>query len=36
MDKKLTIAIIGCGNFAKFFVELFKKHPLTEKVYVCD
>lgn len=36
MDKKLTIAVIGCGNFAKFFVDLFKKHPLTEKVYVCD
>lgn len=36
MTKKLTIAIIGCGRFANHFVELFKAHPLTEKVYVCD
>lgn len=34
--KKLTIAVIGCGNFAKRFVPLFQKHPNTEKVYVCD
>ena len=33
---KLTVAIIGCGNFAQHFVELFKKHPNTHKVYVCD
>ena len=36
MKEKLTIAIIGCGNFAENFVELFKNHPYTEKVYVCD
>lgn len=36
MDKKLTVAVIGCGNFAKGFVPLFKVHPLVEKVYVCD
>ena len=36
MDKKLTIAVIGCGNFAINFIELFKSHPYTEKVYVCD
>lgn len=34
--KKLTVAVIGCGAFARFFVELFKFHPYTEKVYVCD
>lgn len=36
MKNKLTIAIIGCGAFAHKFVELFKAHPNTEKVYVCD
>lgn len=36
MNKKLTIAVIGCGAFAHHFVELYKAHPNTEKVYVCD
>jgi len=36
MKKKLTIAVIGCGVFARNFVELFKLHPHTQKVYVCD
>ena len=35
-SQKLTVAFIGCGRFAKFFVPLFKAHPLTKKVYVCD
>lgn len=33
---KLTVAVIGCGEFAKNFVPLFKAHPTVEKVYVCD
>ena len=36
MNKKLTIAVIGCGTFAYKFINLFKNHPNTEKVYVCD
>ena len=36
MNKKLTIAVIGCGTFAYKFINLFKSHPNTEKVYVCD
>lgn len=36
MKQKLTIAIIGCGNFAQGFVSLFKVHPYVDKVYVCD
>lgn len=36
MNKILTVAVIGCGNFAKEFVSLFKAHPYVEKVYVCD
>ena len=36
MNKKITVAIIGCGEFAKHFVPLFKNHPTVKKVYVCD
>ena len=36
MNKKITVAIIGCGGFAKNFVPLFKNHPTVKKVYVCD
>lgn len=36
MSQKLNIAVIGCGDFAKGFVPLFKAHPLVEKVVVCD
>lgn len=32
----MKIAIIGCGRFCKFFVPLFKAHPVVEKVWVCD
>ena len=35
-EEKIKVAIIGCGRFAKFFVKLFKVHPLVEKVVVCD
>ena len=34
--EKLRICIIGCGSFARHFVPLFKAHPATEKVFVCD
>ena len=34
--EKLKIAIVGCGNFARHFVPLFKTHPYVEKVYCCD
>ena len=36
MSGKLTIAVVGCGDFARNFVPLFKLHPLVEKVYACD
>ncbi len=36
MRTKITLAVIGCGAFADFFIELYKKHPDVEKVYVCD
>ena len=36
MKTRLTIAMIGCGRFADFFVPLFKAHPEVKKVYVCD
>ena len=34
--KKLNIAVIGCGDFAKHFVPLFQMHPTVEQVRVCD
>ena len=34
--KKLSIALIGCGQFAQCFVPLFKAHPYVEKIEVCD
>ena len=36
MNKKIKIAVIGCGRFSPFFIPLFKAHPVVEKVYVCD
>ena len=36
MNKKIKVAIIGCGRFARNFVKLFKHHPYVEKVYVSD
>ena len=36
MGKRMTLAVIGCGDFAKCFVPLFKAHPAVKKVYVCD
>ena len=36
MKQKLTIAVIGAGDFANDFVITFKAHPLVEKVYICD
>ena len=35
MSKKLTVAGIGCGDFARNFVPLFKAHTYVEKTYVC-
>ena len=36
MSQKLNIAVIGCGDFSRFFISLFRQHPLVEKVWVCD
>ena len=36
MNNKLTIAVIGCGFFAKSFVSLFRLHPYVDNVFVCD
>ena len=35
-NRKIKIAFIGCGSFARYFVPLFKAHPEVEKVWVCD
>ncbi len=34
--KKMKVAVIGCGDFAKNFVRLFQWHPTVEEVFVCD
>ena len=36
MKEKLRIGIVGCGQFARNFVPLFKEHPVVEYVAVCD
>ena len=36
MNDKIRIAIIGCGEFAKEFIPIFKAHPYVEKIFVCD
>ena len=33
---KITVAFVGCGRFASYFVPLCTNHPNVEKVYVCD
>ena len=35
MKQKLRIGIIGCGQFCRGFVPLFKAHPAVEFVAVC-
>ncbi len=34
--KKIRVCVVGCGEFARCFVPLFKAHPTVEKVFVCD
>ena len=34
--KQMTVCVVGCGDFARNFVPLFKAHPGVKKVYVCD
>ena len=36
MREKMKIAVIGCGEFSRFFIPLFKAHRVVEEVYVCD
>ena len=36
MKKKIRIGFVGCGQFAQFFVPLFRVHPACEYVAVCD
>ena len=36
MSGTLNIAVIVCGEFARCFVPLFKAHPATARVRVCD
>lgn len=36
MKQKIRIAFVGCGQFCRSFVPLFKAHPAVEFVAVCD
>lgn len=36
MRKKIRICFVGCGQFCRHFVPLFKEHPAVEYVAVCD
>lgn len=32
----IKLAVVGCGAFCSHFVPLFKKHPLIDKLVLCD
>ena len=34
--QKIRIGFVGCGQFAKCFVPLFRAHPAVEYVALCD
>ena len=36
MKEKIRIGFVGCGQFCKNFVPVFKVHPAVEYVAVCD
>ena len=36
MKAKIRIGFVGCGQFAKHFIPLFKAHPACEYVALCD
>lgn len=36
MKEKIRIGFVGCGQFCRAFVPLFKNHPAVEFVAVCD
>lgn len=36
MKEKLRICFVGCGQFCRNFVPIFKKHPAVEYIAVCD
>lgn len=35
-NPKFTLAVVGCGSFARHFVPLFMTHPNVSRVFVCD
>ena len=36
MDKKLKVAIIGCGNISHSHIQAYLKNPQVEVIAVCD
>ena len=36
MKEKIRIGFVGCGQFCRAFVPLFKNHPAVEYIAVCD
>ena len=36
MKDKIRIGFVGCGQFCRHFVPLFKAHPAVEYIAVCD
>ena len=36
MKEKLRVGIVGCGQFCRNFVPIFRNHPAVEYVAVCD
>jgi predicted dehydrogenase len=36
MEKKISIGVVGLGQFGRGFVPIFKAHPLVQRIAVCD
>ena len=36
MNERIRIGVLGCGDFAKSFIRLFKEHPYVDEVCVAD
>jgi predicted dehydrogenase len=36
MDRKISIGMVGLGQFGSEFIQLFRDHPLVDRIALCD